>query len=271
MTSKNKHICENPLCQKEHDGSYGSGRFCSSHCRNSYAGLKSGQSKRNNAQKNKKEQKSQSAIKKNGKYICSFCFREFSSRFGYASHSSRCKLNPAYDESKVKTRYENQGKVWSNKCKNDPSKTWKGKHHTKETREKISVSRSKNISFDLKSGRRKDVKWYKVKNLNNEEFVVRGHWEENVAIKLNELGILWERNKQIPYFDGQIIRQYNPDFYLPNTNEYIEVKGYYPLEDQKKMKFVLDQHKNIVIFFIGENQYKKFLDGKLLLSECRLL
>ena len=24
-----KYICENPRCGKEHDGSYGSGRFCS--------------------------------------------------------------------------------------------------------------------------------------------------------------------------------------------------------------------------------------------------
>ena len=26
------------------------------------------------------------------------------------------------------------------------------------------------------------VKWYKVKNIKNEEFSVRGHWEENVAL-----------------------------------------------------------------------------------------
>lgn len=28
--------CENPKCNKEHDGSYGSGRFCSDHCRRSF-------------------------------------------------------------------------------------------------------------------------------------------------------------------------------------------------------------------------------------------
>lgn len=30
--------CENPDCGKEHDGSYGSGRFCSEHCRRVYSG-----------------------------------------------------------------------------------------------------------------------------------------------------------------------------------------------------------------------------------------
>lgn len=32
--------CENPRCGKEHDGSYGSGRFCSKHCRCSFSGKK---------------------------------------------------------------------------------------------------------------------------------------------------------------------------------------------------------------------------------------
>ena len=30
--------CENPGCPNEHDGSYGSGRFCSEHCRRVYIG-----------------------------------------------------------------------------------------------------------------------------------------------------------------------------------------------------------------------------------------
>lgn len=34
MENQEKHICEN--CGKEHDGSYGSGRFCSDHCRRAY-------------------------------------------------------------------------------------------------------------------------------------------------------------------------------------------------------------------------------------------
>ena len=32
------YICEN--CGKEHDGLYGSGRFCSDHCRRSHNGKK---------------------------------------------------------------------------------------------------------------------------------------------------------------------------------------------------------------------------------------
>jgi hypothetical protein len=32
---------------------------------------------------------------------------------------------------------------------------------------------------------RVDVKWYNVQNIKGEVFRVRGHWEENVAKKLN--------------------------------------------------------------------------------------
>jgi len=40
FTLVNKNMkCENPRCSKEHDGSYGSGRFCSDHCRRVYIGL----------------------------------------------------------------------------------------------------------------------------------------------------------------------------------------------------------------------------------------
>ena len=39
-TEKGKNMkCEN--CGNEHDGSYGSGRFCSDHCRRVYSGKKS--------------------------------------------------------------------------------------------------------------------------------------------------------------------------------------------------------------------------------------
>ena len=43
--------CENPECDKEHDGSYGSGRFCCEKCRRHYASLKSAQTAIKNGNK----------------------------------------------------------------------------------------------------------------------------------------------------------------------------------------------------------------------------
>ena len=114
-----------------------------------------------------------------------------------------------------------------------------GHPHTKESREKISLARSKQI--DTNHSGFPHVKWYKVKNLNGIEYTVRGHWEENVALRLNELNILWSKNKWITYQDSaNVIHRYNPDFYIPDMNVYVEVKGYYSDKDQRKMKCVLE-------------------------------
>ena len=147
-----------------------------------------------------------------------------------------------------------------------PSKL--GKKLSKESREKISKARSKIL--DAVAAGFKNVGWYKVKNINNVEYTVRGHWEENVALKLNEYNILWEKNKWIEYFDGEIIRHYNPDFYIPDKNLYIEVKGYFSDKDKLKMKFVLEQN-DVKIYFIGSDKYFNFITEKINFDDNLLL
>ena len=60
-----------------------------------------------------------------------------------------------------------------------------------------------------------------------------------VAKRLNNLRIYWIKAKPIAY-KSDIIRHYIPDFYLPLTNEYIEVKGRYTDTDKLKMKLVVE-------------------------------
>ena len=178
-------------CGNEHDGSYGSGRFCSEKCKRSYCGT------------------------------IGNLHRTFWS------------------------------KPWNK------GKHTKGHHHTKETREKLSEIRSKYL--DSCKGGFKNVGWYKVKNLSGTEFTVRGHWEENVANKLTANEINWIRNRTLKYIKDGIRKTYNPDFYLPDTNEYVEVKGYYSDKDKEKMRLVLENNPGIKIYFIGEKQYKDFV------------
>lgn len=211
--------CENPGCTNEHDGSYGSGRFCCNKCRRIYSGLMSNATMNNNGIRKIVARKAANTIHKNindGTYI------------------------PI------------------------------GHSQSKETREKLSIARSR-ILDNPNSGGFKDVKWYHVSNLNGEDFVVRGHWEENVANRLNSNGVLWVRNRWLHYIRDGISRTYNPDFYLPNTNEYIEVKGYYSESDKEKMRLVLENNPGIRIYFIGQKQYQDFIDGKIILNDSLLL
>lgn len=135
----------------------------------------------------------------------------------------------------------------------------------KVRREKISIAISKrNGLIQGGTGGRKDVKWYKVKNINGVEHIVRGTWELNVAKRLNELGILWLKNQRVSYIIDGLTKQYNPDFYLPLTNEFVEVKGWFKDKDRIKMNCVVQQHSTIRIFFIDNSVYQKFItDGQL--------
>jgi hypothetical protein len=68
-------------------------------------------------------------------------------------------------------------------------------------------------------------------------------WEVIMAMRLDELCIKWERdeNMKLPYLmrSGRK-RNYIPDFYLPDHDVYIEVKGYLTESAKHKMKSVLE-------------------------------
>ena len=62
-------------------------------------------------------------------------------------------------------------------------------------------------------------------------------WERELAIKFDNLKIKWIKNPT--YFkyenlNGEI-RKYYPDFYLPDYDCYIEVKGYWTDEVRNKI------------------------------------
>lgn len=74
-----RFVCE--LCEKEHDGSYGSGRFCSDHCRRVYCGRKTQHHVCNFPKGNPKNPP------KEGGWKCSHCERVFRTRREMYSHS----------------------------------------------------------------------------------------------------------------------------------------------------------------------------------------
>jgi len=68
-------------------------------------------------------------------------------------------------------------------------------------------------------------------------------WEVIMAMRLDELNIQWERdeNMKLPYLSkAGRKRNYIPDFYLPEHDVYIEVKGYLTESARHKMKSVLE-------------------------------
>lgn len=133
------------------------------------------------------------------------------------------------------------------------SKTGKPGHkHTAETKERI----SKKLSGNNHGGR---CKWFEVDGIN-----VQGTWERDAALKFNELGITWIKvRKPWPYsMDGKQ-RHYTPDFYLPDYDVYLELKGFWWGNDKQKMEHVIEQHLDKRIVIIELEQFKRILRGEL--------
>ena len=213
--------------------------------------------------------------------ICPYCKKEFETNLSLGCHKVRCSLNPNKKEwnswrasscwnkgltKDTDERIKKQGETFHSRVENGEIKI-QGHKHSIETKEILSKKRSEYLASAENAGGFKDVGWYKIKNIKNEEYVVRGLWEYNVALKLNELNILWIRNQYLNYFIDGVKKIYNPDFYLPDSNEYIEVKGYFSDKDKIKMDAVIDQNPNAKIRFMNYKFYSNFINGNILISE----
>lgn len=136
------------------------------------------------------------------------------------------------------------------------SPAFKGRKHSGETRNKISLSQAGNN----RGGR---CKWFEVNGIK-----VQGTWERDFAIKLSEFGIKWQKVKSFTeqYVDDQgVTRRYTPDFYLEDFDIFIELKGYWWGNDKRKMEIILSSTKSKIIV-IEKDEYKRFIQGELVWS-----
>lgn len=130
-----------------------------------------------------------------------------------------------------------------------------------ETRQKMSLSAcERSFSNNVR------VKRYEVLNIfTNEIVTVQGTWEKRYAEWLNENQIQWERPKQTfawKMHPNDISHTYHPDFYLIETDCYVEIKGYMwknidkNIDDERKMRLVLEQNPSIKICILMHPQLR---------------
>ena len=105
----------------------------------------------------------------------------------------------------------------------------------------------------------------------------RSSWEANYARYLNFMGVRWEYEPKIFYFENikRGTLSYTPDFYLPTEDRWVEVKGWltkkattamkrfikrFP-EDADKMLFVVDKLYNkdhLTLLDMGYQQFESY-------------
>lgn len=84
----------------------------------------------------------------------------------------------------------------------------------------------------------------------------RSQWEANVARYLNWLGLRWEyetKTFEFPIRHG--ITRYTPDFWVPDLNEFWEVKGYLDAASKTKLKRMAKYHPDVKLLVIGRREY----------------
>lgn len=217
-------------------------------------------------------------------FICQYCGKECKNKNSLAQHEIRCKMNPnkikvtsnfseynnKVKDGTLKKLYTNQftkAKILGLQIPNVSDDTrfklsliWKGRKHTEEEKQKISQSMHEAVQKYPESFSSTNVNG-RVKQYPYKGIKLDGQWEYNTALYLDNNNILWERPKiGFEYMWNNKIHIYYPDFYLPEYDYYIEVKGYQRERDIYKWNAV----KNLIIIKAKEikqienNQYNIF-------------
>lgn len=123
-----------------------------------------------------------------------------------------------------------------------------GKHHTSGTTERMSdehkriwnnmnESERKELVFRMRAGKIRSGTYRSTRNTYSRcrggyredlDMYFRSSWEANVARILNNLELAWEYEPKRFYFPdtGDGVLSYCPDFYIPDADIWIEVKGW---------------------------------------------
>jgi hypothetical protein len=134
---------------------------------------------------------------------------------------------------------------------------------SEEERKKFGRKISRILRRKFKNGEIRLNGWgrrYKYRSLENGEITLRSKWERDVAKFLDKYRINWEYETLIiPYYDTEkkLLRNTVPDFYLPDFNLFIEIKGNGEIGSQNtqdKLKSIRDQGYKIILFFSVEKK-----------------
>lgn len=160
------------------------------------------------------------------KYECKHCHQKFEDSRVLGGHTPSCKLNPHYENNKLKFI--------------ETARLSKGRKLTLECRNKISIAAKKG----LKNGTwHTGNSWVGIIEYNSHiagKVFLMGKWELEYAKYLDCNNIRWIWNQErFKYESDELPTKtgyYKPDFYLIDSDTYVEVKGYETKLDSDKWK-----------------------------------
>lgn len=214
--------------------------------------------------------------KKCDDFVCQFCEKHISNKGSLVAHEKTCKLNPDRIEDWRKNNlgdYSKFGHIGSNQFIKSDKLGLPKPEVSQETRDKLrEITTQRNLIYwSTEENKKKHskimsdvVKMYpdsysssnvngRVKKVDYKGIKLDSSWEYIVAETLDYNSIKWVRpTVGFEYNWNNSTHLYFPDFYLPEYDLYIEVKGYEREKDRKKYTSVCnlilikqDEIKNI--------------------------
>jgi hypothetical protein len=194
-------------------------------------------------------------------YKCIFCNKDCTTR-SYRNHQNRCKDNPDRQDPARWATGNRKGQKGSNAYLKARSLGLNDPIVSTLAKEKMSISAiiRNQIEKEETRQKRRDTIADKVKNGNWHTSLAKhmhidyngvdlhGSWELAYAKYLDSNKIRWIRNTDsfLYKFEGKE-RRYTPDFYLIDTDEYIEIKGYKTEKDNAKW-LQFPNHRRLKVF-----------------------
>ena len=184
--------------------------------------------------------------------FCKYCGKECKNRNSLIQHEIRCKENPDKINVIVDGFNKKGHKAWNKGLTKETDARIKQCSETYHKNHKLGLH--KDVCGENNSSKRIDVR-EKISNscLNNSRLGkwhvslakkihynyngndLHGSWELYYAIFLDKNNIKWVRNKKrFKYCFNNKYHYYTPDFYLPDEDLYIEIKGYKTEKDNYK-------------------------------------
>jgi hypothetical protein len=180
---------------------------------------------------------------------CKFCNEEKKNKNSLRNHERLCSLNPEKQLTPFQDINIQKSKKKSNQYIFAIENGLEKPSLSEEARKTIGACASiNNLNRDPEVYKRQtatirrkvennewhlSVRKYIIVEYKGQKF--HSHWEVKYAKWLDLNDIEWIRTKdKFPYFWNNAIHYYFPDFYLPASNEYVEIKGYKTERDDAK-------------------------------------
>lgn len=194
---------------------------------------------------------------------CKYCQKLCKNRNSLAQHECRCYANPnrytvvTYSNTKPRIAWNKGLTKYTDSRVAQYGNTLKSRMQSGEV---IPSQLGKPISTETKQkisstclARSKEGTWHKslAKNLHYKYNGVDldGSWEYQYAMWLDKNKIAWERPTiRFKYQFENAEHYYTPDFYLPATAEYVEVKGFKTAKDVAKWQQFPKGQKLVLLF-----------------------